>query len=63
MAFARLGGQGGRIEEKPPERRGKPELEAGALFLRQRQQKCRKLATTRPPRLNRGAGIDIMPRN
>jgi len=34
LAFARLGGQGGRIEEKPPERRGKPEREAGALFFR-----------------------------
>ena len=34
-----------------------------SLFLRHRQQKCRKLATKCHPRLHRGAGIDIMPRN
>ena len=34
-----------------------------ARFLRHRQQKSWKLATKCPPRLNRGAGIDIMPRN
>ena len=34
-----------------------------SLFLRHRQQKCRKLATKCHPRLNRREGIDIMPRN
>ena len=52
------------VSTRSPQKGGrKPELEAGALFLHHRQQKCRKRSTKCHPRLNRGAGIDIMPRN